>query len=65
MSKRDNRLDVIEVEGNNGGSFVHLERHEKDGWCYFGVGHDCVMRVPIKEIQVTELAKLLSEALNP
>ena len=55
---------VIEVEGNNGGSFIRLEHSPKDGFCFLSVGHDCVHRVD-REIKVVELAELLSNALDP
>jgi hypothetical protein len=54
----------IEVEGNKGGSFVHLAPHEQEGMCCLQVGHDCVMRIPYQEIEVTRLAELIADAFD-
>jgi len=53
--------DFMEVEGANGGSFVAIERVDKDQHCRVRVGHSCVITVD-EIIPVTWLAAILTYA---
>jgi hypothetical protein len=58
-------IKTVHVEGNNGGSFVHIETSNRPGCCWIEIGHDCVMRVPLREIEVTQLAEIIADGINP
>ncbi len=60
MIKHVHPLESIEVEGNNGGSYVRLGRAEQDGFCTLEVGETCV-RTICCTISVVALAALLTQ----
>lgn len=51
----------VNVEGARGGSYVHLEQSEREGYCRVEVGHSCVVTVDC-ELPVTWLAAILTNA---
>lgn len=61
MGKRNQPPEFIEVQGNNGGSFVAIARTERDGVVHLNVGHDCVIRID-QEITAAALAAILAHA---
>lgn len=53
--------DHIEVEGARGGSFVRIDKTDREGIVDIEVGHSCVITVR-HELPVTWLAALLTHA---
>ncbi|MDO9334982.1 MAG: hypothetical protein Q7T61_01145 [Caulobacter sp.] len=51
----------VEVEGNNGGSYIRLEATEKEGVCFLEVGETCVRTISDK-FSVVQLAAILTWA---
>lgn len=60
MRRRQFPLDSIEVEGNNGGSYVRLGRAEQEGFCTLEVGETCIGTVSCT-MSVVALAAILTQ----
>lgn len=58
---RQQERNVIEVEGNKGGSYVRLASTEREGFCALEVGETCVVTVR-EVIPVAWLAAVLTQA---
>ena len=60
MSRQQFPADSLEVEGNNGGSYIRLGRADQDGFCTLEVGETCIRTISCT-ISVVALAAILTQ----
>jgi hypothetical protein len=59
MSKRFKHSECLEVQGNNGGSYIRLTQANQDGFCHLEVGETCVRTIDCV-VSVSALAAILT-----